>query len=244
MEAPKLRLFNRESLIEKFRNGSRPEEGDFKALIDSTINKLDDGLSNSFTEGLQLSPSQKNSHKLISFYEDLTQPKSDWYFGLDTKDNEISLQVQSGKAQDPLCTFDPSQRVGILTKDPKYSLDVAGTIGMQSRIGTFSQGELPADGNWHTILEDLSGVQAFEIMVYAYADKGEGKYALMHAFLLNAYAGKKGKVKRTQNYFGWKWWYRLRIKWEGTPFSYNLKLKTAADYGQNGTVTYTLCKLL
>ena len=62
-------LYNRESLIEKFKNGSRPQENDFKALIESTINKLDDGLSNNFTDGLQLAPSQKNSNKLISFYE-------------------------------------------------------------------------------------------------------------------------------------------------------------------------------
>ena len=237
-------LYNRESLIEKFKNGSRPQENDFKALIESTINKLDDGLSNNFTDGLQLAPSQKNSNKLISFYEDLNQQESDWNLGLENIENEKSLQIKSGDNSDALCTFHSSQRVGISNPKPKYNLDVAGAIGMHSRVGTFAQGKLLADGKWHPILENLKDIQAFEIVAHAYAEKGEGKYALLHAFLMNAYAGKRGKIKKTHNHFGWKWWHRLQLRWKGTPFDYSLEIRTASDYGKNAFMEYNICKLL
>lgn len=244
METPKQRLYNRESLIEKFKNGSRPEENDFKALIESSLNKLDDGLSTNFTEGLQLAPSQKNSAKLISFYQDLNQKQSDWNLSLEGKENEKSLQFQSGNSQDSLCTFHSSQRVGISNKDPKFMLDVAGEIGMRTRIGTFAQGELLADGNWHPVLKNLKYIQALEIIAHAYGEKGKGKYAVLHAFLMNAYAGKKGSIKKTQNYFGWKFWHRLKIRWKGTPFNYRLEIKTASNYGENAVIKYNICKLL
>ena len=174
----------------------------------------------------------------------MNQQQSDWHVGLENKENEKSLQIQSGNTPETLCTFHPSQRVGISTKDPQYTLDVAGAIGMRSRVGTFAEGKLLADGKWHPVLENLKDIQAFEIIAHAYAEKGEGKYALLHAFLMNSYAGKRGKIKKTQNYFGWKWWHRLKLRWKGTPFNYSLEIKTASDYGENAFIKYNICKLL
>lgn len=241
MEQTTYQLYNRESLIKRFKNGTRPDENDFEALIASTINKLDDGISNSFNEGLQLAP---QNEKIVSFYKNLNNDHPDWDIRLKGEKNAKALSFSSSSSSKALWSLHPNARVGLLNEDPQYTLDVSGAVAMQTRIGTFARGSLNADGNWHPVLKNQKGVQAFEIMAHAHGEKGRGKYALVHAFLMNAYAGRKGAVKKTQNYFGWKWWHRIRLRWTGTPFNYQLEMKTASDYGDDAVIEYHICKLL
>ena len=46
---------NRDSLKSVFTNGSRPNENNFGSLIDSMVNKVDDGISKNLKDGLILS---------------------------------------------------------------------------------------------------------------------------------------------------------------------------------------------
>ena len=47
---------NRNTLIEGFSKGQRPTADDFKNLIDSTVNILDDGFSKDAQSGIKLAP--------------------------------------------------------------------------------------------------------------------------------------------------------------------------------------------
>jgi hypothetical protein len=60
-------LQNRETLKSYFKKGQLPSEGNFNDLIDSLINKIDDGMSKTVDEGLMLSPIGE-SKKLLSLY--------------------------------------------------------------------------------------------------------------------------------------------------------------------------------
>ena len=70
------KLLNRESLYERFKNGKRPNEKDFEDLINSSINKLDDGISKSFEAGLELAPQGEEGKEVISLYEKLNGEKA------------------------------------------------------------------------------------------------------------------------------------------------------------------------
>ena len=58
---------NRKSLKGYFKKGQLPTEGHFHDLIDSSINKVDDGMSKTMEDGLMLAPIGE-SRKLISFF--------------------------------------------------------------------------------------------------------------------------------------------------------------------------------
>ena len=62
------KLLNRETLCELFKNGKRPTEDDFRDLVFSMINKLDDGLSKDFNHGLELAPQGASAETLLSFF--------------------------------------------------------------------------------------------------------------------------------------------------------------------------------
>jgi hypothetical protein len=76
--------------------------------------------------------------------------------------------------------------VGIGVASPQYSLDVAGTICADGRIGRQWRTPAPADGKFHPITPVLSGCVAFEIMAGVSGVKTRGRYALLHAIAMNA----------------------------------------------------------
>lgn len=243
-ETEKLKLFNRESLYEKFRNGKRPEERDFKDLIYSSINKLDDGISKSFEAGLELAPQGEEGEDLISFFEKLNDLSPSWKIRLQGEKGEKNLNITSNQQLVNTITLTKENKLGVNHESPQHELDVNGTIASSARIGTYAVGEVAADGQWKTILKNLEGVNAFEMMAVAHSTEGKGKYAMMQAHLLNAYSGKGGRIKRIQNYYSWKWWHRIRVRWRGTPFDYSLEIRSGYNYGEGGVIKYNIGKLL
>lgn len=243
-EKEKVKLYNRDSLYEKFKNGKRPHEGDFEDLINSTINKLDDGIAKSFESGLELAPQGDEGSTVISLYEKLSDADASWLINLKGEEGNKDLYLENKEAENPALFLNRKNQIGINTNDPSCELEVNGVIGAKGRVGTYAQGEISANGEWMTILKGLEGVNAFELVAYAHDEKGKGKYALTRATLLNAYSGNRGRIKRTNDYYGWKWWHRIRLRWVGTPFDYSLEMKTASDYGDEGRINYHIATLL
>lgn len=103
---------------------------------------------------------------------------------------------------------------------------------------------LPADGEWQTILTELDGLSAFEIIGYAQGSPKTGKYCVIHSIVLNAYNGKKGRIHSKCDYYGWHWWKRLKLRWIGNPFNYQLQIKTCSDYGRDSKIIVSIKNLL
>lgn len=237
-----MKLLNRASLTELFKEGKRPSEEDFKALIDSTLNKIDDGIDKDFKHGLELSPLESEG-KVISLYKNIEDKDASWNFKVldDVNRNENTLQISS-KENKGIKILD-SGFVGV-NKTPEYHLDVEGAIASKQRVGTFKRGNVLPNGMWHTILDNLEGCQMFEVTACAKGQKNKGKYAFLYALAINAYSGSGGCIRHFQNYYKW-WcfWKRIRLRWIGTPFNYKLQIKTVTDYGTNGTLEYQITKL-
>ncbi len=241
---PIAKLYNRDSLFEKFKNGRRPEERDFEDLINSTINKLDDGIAKSFKSGLELAPQGEKGERLISLFEKLNDSDPAWEFNLKGEADKKSMHIKSAAENKSLLTLATDNKIGINKEAPLHELDVAGSVGMQKRVGTYASDQIPANGEWTRILSGLKGVNAFELIACAQGKEGKGKYAVTQATLLNAYRGKHGKIKKIQDYYGWRWWHRLKLRWTGDPFNYNLEIKSASNYGEEGKIDYHICQLL
>ena len=221
-------LLTRSTLKNFFRRGSFPTEVNFADLIDSTINKVDDGFAKSPEDGLLLSP-QGTSKRLISFFENIRDKSPAWYitFVEDRRSKGLSIEDRKGNSR---IFIRNSGNVGINTVLPNYQLEVNGTVGMQGRTGTFKQGEVAGDGRWHNILTGLDGVQAFEIMAQISGPKGRGRYAITHAIALSAFGRSRPAVRKTRAYYGW-FWNRIHIRWRGQVHNYRLQIRTGSHYG-------------
>jgi len=234
---------NRESLESIFKDGSRPNQEDFKSLIQSMVNKVDDGISKNLKDGLILSPECKESGRLISFYEKIQDNNPQW--GIEfTKEAPqglgISESVNETETEIKLF-FEKGGNIGVNTLQPKTNFEVNGVLGTNSRVGTYKMSTIPADGKWHNIISDLDGCCAFEIMAYVGKEK-TGKYALLHAHALSTFGKSRNRIKLTQAYYG-RWWNRLAMRWVGSTYNYSLQLKTRSDYGINQEVKFYITKL-
>ncbi|WP_020570424.1 hypothetical protein [Neolewinella persica] len=93
-------------------------------------------------------------------------------------------------------------------------------------------GQVPGDGEWHSILSNLNGVNAFEVVARIDGPKGRGKYAMTHAIALSTFGGKgsRSRITKTRAYYGW-FWNRIELKWAGNTEDYSLKVRTRRHYG-------------
>jgi hypothetical protein len=247
-DVPKInaKIYNRESLYQYFKNGSLPTEKHFHDLINSTINRLDDGISKDFSNGLQLAPQASDEQKgenLISFYEQLDGSDSLWTIGLMGTASDKMLNIKSEQDQKNILSLSHGGKIGINKSHPKYTLDVNGAVGMHSRVGTFKKGTIKANSQWQPILKGLEGCNQFEVTAIAHGKEGEGKYASIYAIASNAYSGKNGRIRYTRDYYGWKWWKRIGLRWVGNPFDYDLEIRTFSDYGDFGEIEFSITKL-
>lgn len=228
-------IYNRTTLKNFFKNGKNPTEVHFSDLIDSSINKIDDGFAKSIDEGLQLSP-LGNSNRLMSFYDNIGDKKADWQFVINPTEEVKGLSITEGEDKHRLF-FRKNGNIGIGTLFPRVKLDVRGTSRSKTRVGAFSGGGVPADGNWHPIIENLTGCHAFEIVAKAAAGQGRGKYAIAHAMAISAYGSSSSKVKVTQSWYG-NYWNRIKFRWRGETSNYRLEMKTRSHYGMNNDKPY------
>lgn len=230
-------LQNRDTLKNFFKKGNLPAESNFYDLIDSMINKVDDGMSKNLEEGLMLTPIG-TSEKLMSFYKSIEDKSPAWSFNINRGDANLNINNHLG---DSIVTLNKEGLVGINNTNPQLELDVNGTVGMKGRIGTGYTGKILADGNWHPVLTELNGCHALEV-VAGVGKKKTGKYALIVANAISTFGKSKNKIKILQARYGVRC-NMIRLRWTGDTYNYNLEMRTRCSYGDEYYVRYYISKL-
>ncbi|BDD06432.1 hypothetical protein [Aureibacter tunicatorum] len=230
-------LQNRNTLKTYFKKGQLPSEKHFNDLIDSMSNKVDDGLSKSYENGLMLSPVGASA-KLISFYRSIEDKNPAWSIGTDLSNS--SLHINNFQSL-PVISMQQNGFVGIKNPYPKHELDVKGLIGQEGRIGTLIKSSIPANGKWHPIIENLNGCHAFEI-VAGVGKKKTGKYALLHAFAISTYGKSKHKIDVRQAYYGSRR-NKIDLRFKGTTYDFSLEMRTKTDYDGEYFVHFHVSRL-
>lgn len=228
---------NRKSLKGFFKKGELPSEKHFDDLIDSMINKVDDGLSKTMEDGLMLSPIGA-SQKLMSFYKSIEEKNPAWTVEINGGDGTLDINNHVG---DSVISISQEGKIGVNESSPTYELDVNGVIGSKGRLGTQYTGKVLADGNWHSILTELNGCHSLEV-VAGIGKKKTGRYALLHAFALSTYGKSKSKIDVRQAYYGVKS-NRIELRWRGTTYNYELQMRTKRSYEGEYYVRYFISDL-
>ena len=228
-------LFNRLTLKNFFKKGSVPTEVHFSNLIDSTVNKIDDGFSKTVDDGLKLTPGRENG-RLISFYDgvkDLESTSSAWNITVNPTEASRGLSLGE-KDTNGRIYFQEGGNVGVGNLSPNFDLDIAGSLASHSRIGSFNEVKhVPADGEWHILLDNLEGCQAFELVAKAQGVKKRGKYAICHAIAVSTHGNLGSKVKTTQAFYGW-FWHRIKFRWKKViDGKYRFEVRSVGHYGMD-----------
>ena len=245
------KIHGREEIKKYFRNGEIPSEIHFKYLIDSMVNKEDDGFFKNEEDGLHIS-SLGRSKRMITFYEKVDELTPFFYFekndqgipGLrlrPTPPKDMDANMETDEAS---FFFHEGGKLGIGKKsDEKFKLDVKGFVGMEGRIGTYPSGpgSVPADGKWHPIITGLDNCQAFEVVART-GKRTTGKFAILHAIALKAYGNSRGRIRKTCAYYGF-FWNRLSLKWKGNTHDYSLMLRSNNNYGEGIKIYYSITRL-
>lgn len=228
---------NRNTLKEFFKKGQLPSETHFNDLIDSLINKVDDGLSKTIEDGLMLSPIG-SAQKLISFYKSIEEKNPAWSFDINRGEGDLSLNNHLG---DTLITFTNKGNIGINNNNPQQALDIRGNIICSGRLGNKYTGKVLGDGKWHKILTALNGCHALEI-VAGIGKKKTGRYALLHAFALSTFGKSNNKIDVRQAYYGIRS-NKLELKWSGSTYDFNLEIRTRNSYDGDYYIHYFISDL-
>lgn len=253
---------DRPTLKKFFRDGALPTSEHYADLVDSMVNRIDDGFDKTEAEGLRIA-SLGTSPMLLSFYNGAGSAEPVWAIGHGSAAGTLHFLRRAGAAEDgtapapdgalaPGLALSRDGRVGISVADPAWRLDVDGVARARGRIGYAGPDEtVPADGKWHDISPSLTGCQAFEIVAGVGAQPGRGRYALLHAIALNAYNPRnlflnwlfgRRSIRRQTAVFG-SYADRLRLRWRGSTRDYHLQLRSNASYGPGVRIRYYVTRL-
>jgi len=245
---------NRETLKNYFSAGKLPSSEHFVDLVDSMLNMKDEGFRKSPKHGLELA-SRVGNDALLSFFKDRSA-EPQWSVAQGGDGQQLIIQAgnaQDGRSRTPLLTLDRSAGLGVLQRDPQHALHVQGTVASSARVGCLplfkaidDKGQpMPprADGEWHDLLVDLQGCQAFEVVAVA-GQSGGGRFAILYALAMNAYnptAGWLDFFSRKKRIHTRHAWYgrrcdQLQLRWEGTSGKdarYKLRIRTGCCYGDD-----------
>lgn len=230
-------LLDRNTLKSFFVHGMLPTQDHFHDFIESSVNKLDDGISKNSEEGLKLSL-VGDSNRLLSFFKNIEERSPIW--SIDVNKESGNLQFKNKEGSD-LLTFSALNKIGVKVENPEHDLDVGGVIGMHSREGTKYKGSVEATGEWSPIIENLNGCHAFEI-VAGVGKKKTGKYALILAHAISTFGKSKSKIKVTQGYYGTRG-NKIELRFRGTTYNYALEMRTKGNYEGNTIVNYHISTL-
>lgn len=155
----------------------------------------------------------------------------------------MTLIIKEDKNDEPAVFFEKDGNVGIGTPSPHQKLDVEGFIASMGRVGTFpgSGEEILADGKWQTLIKDLSGCEAFEIMAYAGVE-GKGKYALLHAIAISTFGNSHSKISKTSAHYGF-WRNKITLRWTRETKNFSLQIKTKSHFGEGVKIHFKISKL-
>ena len=230
-------LQNRQTLKEYFKKGNLPTEQNFYDLIDSNINRIDDGVSKTYDEGLTLSPIG-TSEKLLSFFKSIEDKNPAWSLDINKGDADLHLKDRLGKS---LMIIQQEGKIGVLNSKPDTELDVNGIITQRGRQGNAYKGKIPGDGQWHTLIDELNGCHALEIIA-GIGKKKTGKYALIIAHAVTTYGKSRSKIKILQGYYGMRS-NKIYLRWNGDTYNQRLEIKTKINYGQGFNIQYHVAQL-
>lgn len=222
-------LINRQTLKNYFKKGGFATEKHFEDLIDSTLNAVDDGINVDSEDGLRLS-SANESNRLLSFFKKNNQRVPDYKLNIN-KNNSDNLSFTNDH-DEAILTLQKNKNVGINTEKPNYELDINGTVGIKTQIGTYLIGSVPADGSWHNIKANLDGINSLEINARAQGKIGQGFYSVCHAFALSAFGGRssKSKINMTEAHYE-TFRNKIQLRWTGSMHDYSLQIRTRRHYG-------------
>lgn len=219
----------------------------WEALVNSSILKSEEADFNS-KYGLILKGSEKETSRLLSMFR---ENKASWSLGLD-ENGSLQLSKESLELSTTVLHFSNEGKIG-LGKKANYDLDVAGTIAMESRVGTFAQGKASADGKWHEILRHPKGCQAFEVFAHL-QDSTDLRYALTYAIVMISGGKGGGGQKVIQSYATSRWfwgkvWNRIQFRWKrlADQEGFSLQVRSRTFWGQQEKepkqIVYRLCKI-
>ncbi|QHS58853.1 adhesin [Chitinophaga agri] len=241
------KIYGREELKEHFRNGKLPTEHHFAHLIDSTINKQEDGFSKDEENGMVVA-ALGTSKRLVSFYR--TNDDLEPFFLMEKDEREYpGLRMQPhidtadvARNDDKSFFFHMNGNMGVGTRcNPCYKLEVSGFVAMEGRVGTYLIGKVPADGNWYPIISGLDNCQAFEVIART-GKRNSGRFAILHAFAVSAFGRSCGSIRKASSHYGF-FWNRLRLRWKGGNHHYALQLRTNSNYGPDVEIYYRITRL-
>jgi len=214
-----MKIFSRDILKEFFGEGKRPTQQQFEALINSSLNILDDGFSKNTKDGLKISPGQDNQ-TLMSFCAKLGADPS-WVFTID--DNEDLLIEPKRADRQPSLLL--NSRKTVITGD----VEVEGIKKGKSLDPVLF---LPvADGRWHDITENLYGIHSMEVTASITGEIGSGQYAILSAWTTNCFG--KSRIRRIGSFYGF-FGHKIRIRWrKNKDNTYRLQIKSRLRY-KNG----------
>ena len=89
-------LLTRSTLKNLFTRGSVPTEVNFSDFIESTVNKVDDGFSQSPEHGFMLAPQGAN-RKLMSFFESIRDPNAAFSLSLNPTRHSKGLSLDDAE---------------------------------------------------------------------------------------------------------------------------------------------------
>lgn len=252
---------DRTTLKKFFRDGALPNAEQYADLIDSSVNRIDDGFDKTEQDGLRIA-SLGTSPTLLSFYNGAGASEAAWTVGHARTPGTLhirrgtegrpGLRTEGAPDTPPGLALTRDGQMGVNVADPEWRLDVDGVARMRGRIGHAGpKSKVPADGRWHDITERLTGCHAFEIMAGAGGEPGRGRYALMHAIALNAYNPRnpllnwvfgRRSIRRQNAMFG-SFADRMRLRWVGTSRDYRLQLRTNSHFGSGIVIRYYITRL-
>jgi hypothetical protein len=230
---------NRETLKQAFKQGSKPHEKDFENLIDSMMNILDDGISKTEQRGLNLSPGTENG-TVLSISQAANHLSPLWRIAI-SQNGDLEIRHCRDTSESPTLTLknDGSLALG---NENKITL-LHGVVHSKFREGTLYKGNVPADGKWHDITDELADIQALEVVAFA-GRPGDRKQSVVVAVATSC-SGRHTEIGYTMSYSGY-FIHKTRLRWKKIRKTDKAKLqaKTVWKYGSDKQIHYNITGLV